>query len=199
MANFTDQNYYKGHLEIYKQYDDLTEESIYSSKNIIVSGLGTGLSYLFAGDGASSIINYNLTYYQLGVSGSQANLVSSTSELVGPLTIQEYGNSSLFRVLTQSTDGILKKNKVFGLILANNIRIKNDTTIQFQIVLDKTAGNKILRDNQRLPINEIGLFMKSPFDNSAEDIPILSAYRVFDNIFKSSTFNLIFRWDITKL
>ena len=42
-----------GHLQIYKIYKDGTEEKVFDDHNLITSGMGLGLSMLFAGQGSS--------------------------------------------------------------------------------------------------------------------------------------------------
>ena len=38
-----------GYLEVWKVYDDGTKELHFSDHNVITSGMGVGLAYLFAG------------------------------------------------------------------------------------------------------------------------------------------------------
>ena len=58
-----------GHLEIYKVYEDGTEEQVFSDPNTITSGMGVGLGLLYAGSGADDITNFQIRYFQLGVGG----------------------------------------------------------------------------------------------------------------------------------
>lgn len=196
---FHDFNDYRGSLEIWMEFvGNPTPSLFYSSENIVVSGMGTGLSYLFAGDGSNKVLDFVPTYFQLGVSGSGGLQVSSTYELGGELSLNEYGsNTSLFEELTQYANGYLKVERGFGK-LNSKVKIVDDVTVEYQILIDRFTANSILRGNRKLPINEIGLFMKNPLGNE-EDLPILIAYRSFDSILKSEHFSLIFKWAITKL
>ena len=67
-----------GHLEIYKIYEDGTEEKVFDDPNTITSGMGVGLGLLYAGSGASnsngtyngsSITDFQIRYFQLGTQG----------------------------------------------------------------------------------------------------------------------------------
>lgn len=49
-----------GHLEITKIYNDGRQEIVLDEKNMIVSGFGVGLSYLFSLSGSSKITDYQL-------------------------------------------------------------------------------------------------------------------------------------------
>ena len=195
---FSEINHYKGELKIFKEEEGV-ETLLYSSKNIVVSGMGVALSRVFGGDGSTKITDYIIGYYQLGVSGSNTLVASSTSELGGELTFKEYGsNDTLIKVLDQYSNNYLKKNRSFGIIFNNSIKIVDDNTVEYQIIVDKFTANKIIRGNRKKPINEIGLFIKNPLGFS-NDVPILVAYRNFDSILKSESFSLIFKWAITKL
>ena len=58
-----------GHLEICKVYADGKEETVFSDANTITSGMGVGLGLLYAGSGATNITDFQIRYFQLGVSG----------------------------------------------------------------------------------------------------------------------------------
>ena len=53
MKNFTEELGINGHLTIIKKMSTGEEEILLDDSNIIVSGMGVGLSYLFAASGAS--------------------------------------------------------------------------------------------------------------------------------------------------
>lgn len=198
MLKFKEKNEYRGELTIFK-IEDGVETLIYSSPNIVVSGMGTGISRLFALDGSEKTLDYTIKYYQLGVSGSPLSAIVSTYELGGDLTEKEYGvNTTLIKNLNQYSNRNYKVDRAFGVLFNNNIKIINDTTVEYQIIVDRFTANKIIRDNKQVPLNEIGLFLKNPF-NFEPDIPILVAYRNFDPILKSENFSLLFKWAITKL
>ena len=69
MMNFMEEVGITGHLTIVKKYKDGEEEVVFDDHNIIVSGLGVGLSYLFTGSGSNTIVDYQIERFQLGVSG----------------------------------------------------------------------------------------------------------------------------------
>ena len=48
-----------GHLEVWKIFEDGEEELHFEEKNVITSGMGVGLSYLFAGSGGSQISEFS--------------------------------------------------------------------------------------------------------------------------------------------
>ena len=195
---FYEKNEYRGHLEIFKDFGE-GPQLVYSTKNIVVSGMGTGISRLFVGDGSTETLDYAIKYYQLGVSGSLEKAVTSSVEVEGSLTDKEYGvNVSVIKKYNQIANNNILIDRYFGLIFNNNIKILNESTVEYQIVVDRYTANKIIRDKKQLPLNEIGLFLKNPY-NYDKDTPILVAYRNFDPILKSDNFSLIFKWSITKL
>ena len=69
MKNFTEELGINGHLTIIKQYNDGQEEVVFDDHNIIVSGMGVGLSYMFTGSGSNSVLDYQIDRFQVGVSG----------------------------------------------------------------------------------------------------------------------------------
>ena len=69
MKNFIEEVGITGHLTISKQDKESGEEEVlFDDHNIIVSGMGVGLSYLFTGSGSNSIVDYQIDRYQLGTS-----------------------------------------------------------------------------------------------------------------------------------
>lgn len=82
-----------GHLQIIKKYKDPErgQEIVLDDANIIVSGMGVGLSFLFTGSGSDSILDYQIDRFQVGVSGPPAGGVTSAIyELSGALSGSEY-------------------------------------------------------------------------------------------------------------
>ena len=49
-----------GHLEIYKVYNDGTEEKVFDEANTITSGMGVGLGMLYAGTGSNNITDFQI-------------------------------------------------------------------------------------------------------------------------------------------
>ncbi len=68
MRNFTEELGINGHLTIIKKFKDGTEETIFDDHNIIVSGMGVGLSYMFNGSGSNTVLDYQIERFQLGTS-----------------------------------------------------------------------------------------------------------------------------------
>jgi len=218
MHNFVEEMGITGHLEIEKVYDDGTSEIVFDDHNIIVSGMGVGLSLLFTLSGStfdegsgihkSSITDYQLDRFQVGVSGTSVNEVSSTYSLSGALSSTEEYVGTAGDIITASSTQIKHDedftNQVFGIIPFKQVTRINDTSVRYTIVLDKESGNDITRDSTdaggtagvtSVPLNEIGLFMKNP-TGAATDRSILCAYRVFSDITKTNDFALVFRWTI---
>ena len=75
-----------GHLKIIKVFNDGSEEVYFDDSNIIVSGMGVALSYLFAGSGSTTITDYHIDKFQLGVSGTSSLQTSTTYVLSGALS-----------------------------------------------------------------------------------------------------------------
>jgi len=193
MKNFIEQMGITGHLQIAKSYSDGSEDIIFDDHNIIVSGMGVGLSYMFTASGSLSVLDYQIDRFQVGVSGGSELEVSSTAALSGALTsISEYGtNSNLFlEQTTQIVNGIDQSNKIFALIPQSKITKINDNSVRYTLVLDEDACNNLIN-----PLNEVGLFMKNP-TGSPINKSILVAYRSFTDLAKTDDFSLIFRWTI---
>lgn len=192
MLHFFSENKIKGHLEIYKRFNDGTEIKVHDDHNTIVSGMSVGLSYLFGGVGSQRISDYHLDRFQVGVSGAQALEVSSTYQLSSPLaTAGAYGTNRTLNVVsgTQIVNGVLTANRVFALIPESHATRVTSDSVRYTIVLDEnTVTNGV-------DLNEIGLFMRNP-SGGASTASILVAYKYFSPITKTSDFSLIFRWTI---
>ena len=200
MKNFIDDIGITGHLTIHKQYSDGQEELVFDDHNIIVSGMGTGLSYMFNGSGSNSVLDYQIDRFQIGVSGPPTGgVVSSIYQLSGDLTsIAEYGTGSNLYIedASQIKGNTIATNKFFALIPANKITRIGDSSVRYTLVVDEEACNDLTRDSNDMNINEIGLFMKNPTGNTGTNRSILVAYRTFSNIRKTNDFSLIFRWTL---
>jgi hypothetical protein len=187
-----------GHLTISKQYPSGEEEVVFDDHNIIVAGMGVGLSYLFAASGSTSILDYQIDRFQVGVSGSAAFELSSTQQLVGPLSSTvEYGSGAnlYLQSTTQLVGASEVANRIFALIPAYKIPRIGETSVRYTFTLDEGAANNLTRVGQQINLNEVGLFMKNP-TGGAINKSILVAYRYFSNIYKTSDFSLVFRWTI---
>ena len=197
MKNFTEELGINGHLTIIKQYTDGQEEVVFDDHNIIVSGMGVGLTYMFTGSGSNSVLDYQVDRFQVGVSGPPTGgATSAIYQLSGACTEAEYGaGSNLFiAVKDQITNSTLTSNAA-ALIPANKITKISDASVRYTLVVDEEACNSISRNSNDMNINEVGLLMKNPTGNTA-DQPLLVAYRTFSNIRKTNDFSLIFRWTL---
>ena len=198
MKNFAEDMGITGHLNIVRRWNDGQEEVLLDDSNIIVSGMGVGLSYLFTGSGSDSILDYQIDRFQVGVSGPpDGGVTSGIYELSGQLTEAEYGaGSNLFiQVADQLTNGSITSNRAFARTPKNKITRIGDSSVRYTLVLDEEACNDLSRSSEDLNINEIGMFMKNPTGNT-DDQSILVCYRTFSNIRKTSDFSLIFRWTL---
>ena len=96
----------RGELEIWKVFDDdRPDECVFDDHNIITSGLGISLAYLYAGQGASSVLNYQINQFQIG-SGTQA-VDAGLQELDGPLLEAQYKSAGS---LLATEDRLFMKN-----------------------------------------------------------------------------------------
>tara|TARA_R100000951_G_scaffold105882_1_gene99976 strand:- start:558 stop:1163 length:606 start_codon:yes stop_codon:yes gene_type:complete len=199
MKNFTEELGINGHLTIIKKMSTGEEEILLDDSNIIVSGMGVGLSYLFTASGSNSILDYQIEKFQIGVSGPPAGGVTSgINELSGSLTsIDEYGTGSNLALFegTQIVGEGIQTGRVFAAIPASKMTRISKNSVRYTLVVDEEAANDIQRDGLDAGINEIGMFMKNP-TGSVDDKPILVCYRTFSDIVKTNDFSLIFRWTI---
>ena len=181
----------EGHLQVVKLYSDGTEEIVFDDHNIIVSGMGFGLSRMFSAGGSDNLLDYQIDRFQIGVSGSEELEVSSTTQLAGALTtLNEYGlNSNLIlESATQIVNGVDFNNKIFAKIPKSKIDKIDSNAAKYTLVLDQDSCND-------KTLNEVGLFMKNP-TGAPQNKSILVAYRSFSDIVKTSDFSLIFRWTL---
>lgn len=181
----------KGFLEIVRIWNDGQEETIFSEKNTIVSGMGVGLSYLFAASGSNSIKSFQIGKFQVGTS-SHTVYGPSTVQLASALTPLQYGTNPDVTVCTlnQVVNGNLVTTVGYGSIPFNLIRRVDKTSVQFGLLLGPNTANLAT------PLQEVGLFMNNPFGFSPE-APILVAYKVFSPVEKTEQFSLLFKWTIT--
>ena len=202
MKNFTEELGINGHLTIIKKFTDGQEEVVFDDHNIIVSGMGVGLSYMFNGSGSNTVLDYQIDRFQLGVSGKDGTTpdasieTSATYGLSGPFSsIAQYGTGSNLYIedATQIKNSTNVLNQFFALIPANKITRVSDSSVRYTLIVDEETGNDL---DSNLNLNEVGLFMKNPRGDSSPNASLLTAYRVFNNVRKTSDFSLIFRWTI---
>lgn len=192
--SFTENLNMKGHLTISKIANG-EEEILFDEKNVIVSGFGVGMAYLFSKLGSTNIADYQIDRFQLGVSGNTGAQVSSTFQLSSALTsVDQYTTTGLDSNLFAFTGTQIKNGanstSVFCRIPFTKVTKIDDRSVRYTIFLDEDSCNSLL------PLNEIGLFMKNP-RGDATDSSILVAYRYFTSIQKTSDFGLMFRWTIS--
>ncbi len=182
-----------GHLEVIKVYSDGREEIHWSEKNVITSGMGVGLAYLFArlAPASSNILDYQIRYFQLGVSGS-SNYGTSTYELTSAIPVSYLSASPdlIFQSHTQLKNGAPVANQPFIYISPANVYKASPTTVRFHLIIPQNCLN-----NVGVPINEVGLFMKNPTGQNPFQ-SILVAYKYFSSVFKTDDYALLFRWTI---
>ena len=201
----------KGYLEIWKVFDDGSKEIHWSDNNVITSGIGVGLSMMFAASGSSSIKDYQIGYFQVGTSGDLDYYNSSFYELSGPLASSvDYGvltspvpattnESSPDNDTITQTDVVdlypLKNGSIsvteepFVKIRYSNVHRVSKNSVRYTLVL---APRSVTRSDK---LSEVGLFMRNPL-GAEEDSPILVAYRPFTPIQKTDAFTLVFLWTI---
>ena len=201
--NFIDDLGIKGHLEIVKSYSDGVEETVFDDHNIIVSGMGLGLSQMFSLSGPGSILEYQIDRFQVGISGSTAQETVSTSFLASPLSsLEEYGTQARLVTVSgyQATDPNTSIGpKWFGYIPSHKVSRIGSNSVRYTLSLDADAANDLQRNGQEVSLNEVGLFMKNPMGDkfgNGTDTSVLVAYRYFSPIAKTSDFALIFRWTL---
>lgn len=199
MKKFTEDMGINGHLTIIKRFNDGQEETLFDDHNIIVSGMGVGLSYLFTGSGSDTILDYQIDRFQVGVSGDVSLETSTTYQLSSALSsLDEYGTGTDLYIAhgPQLTNGSLSTNRVYAMIPKSKITRIGDTSVRYSLILDEDTANDLTGAyGETVYINEIGMLMKNP-TGSAVDRPILVCYRNFSDIRKTSDFSLIFRWTI---
>ena len=200
--NFFEELQPKGHLQIVKLFPTGDEEILLDEKNVIVSGFGVGLSYLFTLSGSNKITDYQLDRFQFGVCATQT-VSSSVFKLDYPISsIAHYGTDTKLLLLSsiQVRNGVNFPNQVFGIIPHKNVTRISSNTVRYTIVLDEKTlndlGNYGYPGGTDAALREIGLFMKNP-RGDASTASFLSAYKQFSSIKKTSEFSLVFRWSLS--
>tara|TARA_R110000868_G_scaffold13711_6_gene63605 strand:- start:320 stop:931 length:612 start_codon:yes stop_codon:yes gene_type:complete len=191
----------KGHLTISKLYPTGKEEIVFDDHNIIVSGMGVALAHMFALSGSTSILDYQIDRFQLGVSGSSPVEVSTTTALISPLSsMTEYAGTG-GNILTTSgyqirNNAVVATPVYYGLIPQHNITRIDDNTVRYTILVDQDSCNNLSRGSDPGYLSEIGLFIKNIKSNNPA-ASILVAYRAYSYIRKTTDFALVFRWSIS--
>ena len=199
MRNFIDDLGITGHLTIIKRHKNGEEEIVFDDHNIIVSGMGVGLSYLFTASGSNTILDYQIDRFQLGVSGPPTGgVVSSIYEISGALgNVYGAGSNLFIEKCTQIKPLTDAQNQYFALIPANKVTKIGDSSVRYTLVVDEEACNNLQGAfSEDTYLSEVGLFIKNPRGDAGTNASILVAYRTFSIIRKTSDFSLIFRWTI---
>tara|TARA_R100000008_G_C3542791_1_gene145762 strand:- start:190 stop:759 length:570 start_codon:yes stop_codon:yes gene_type:complete len=181
-----------GNLEIWKIYEDGTEELHFEEHNVITSGMGVGLAHLFSGSGAGSINDFQVLNFQVGSGGTTTDYGVSTFQLKTPVSRSDYlttGSTLLTENLYTIKNGSVATSSTLVRIPYSNIQKVTNTAVRFNLVVDQ---NSLVNKS----INEVGLFMRNPRGNNPPN-PILVAYRPFTSLTKTSTFALILKWTIS--
>lgn len=199
--NFLEELDIHGHLTISKVYPNKTEEVIFDDHNIIVSGMGVALAHMFALSGSTSILDYQIDRFQIGVSGATANEIINTNKLTGPLSsITEYVGTAGDILVTSGYqiqgNAVVSQQNWYGNIPQQNVTRVDENTVRYTIFLDQDSCNDLTRDGNSASLNEIGLFVKN-IKSGSPVAPILVAYRYFSNVRKTSDFALVFRWSLS--
>jgi len=184
-----------GHLEIIKIYPDGKREKVFDDQNVITSGMGVGLAMLFAGQGSSTVEDFQIRFFQVG-SGAPASYDYKQFKLEGPsLNLEDYGSevySSSHKRMepdgSPSTD-----SEIFALIPDHVIKKSSPTSVVFNLFLP-------LDSSWDEDLNEIGLFMSNPLAaliSGKSRRSAMVAYRTFTSINKSTEFSLLFKWKLS--
>tara|TARA_R110000824_G_scaffold42620_1_gene125319 strand:- start:421 stop:1026 length:606 start_codon:yes stop_codon:yes gene_type:complete len=188
-----------GHLEIWKHFSDGSKELHWEDQNVICSGMGATLAEMFDASYTAEVSNFQIPYFKVGVSGSEALQLSSTGDVSGELTQTQYGTGNLaVSVHNTIQNGAATTNDAFGVIPYPFIKRVTDTKCMWQIVLDEQTAN--VAETPYGPggaeaLNEIGLYSQNPYLQTTHG-SLLCAYRYFKPVYKTDAFILVFRWTI---
>ena len=184
-----------GHLEIIKVFKDGTEEKVYDDHNVITSGMGVGLAMLFAGQGDSSVEDFQIRWFQAG-SGAPASYADYTQyKLEGYMEdLTEYGANLITnehkRMEPDGTPSTSNENFIF--IPDNVIKKSSQNSITYVLYLPEDVEFEY-------ELDEIGLFMSNPLasiiQGQAKRSPLV-AYRTFNTLKKTDQFSLVFKWKL---
>jgi len=184
-----------GHLEIFKVYKDGTEEKVFDDHNVITSGMGVGLAMLFAGQGDSSVEDFQIRWFQVG-SGAPASYDFTQYKLGQYMnTLAEYGNNIIIsgHKRMEPPGGASTANETFILIPDNVIKKSSQSSVTYVLYLPEDAEFE-------KELNEIGLFMSNPLSalisGQARRSPLV-AYKTFNSIKKTNQFSLVFKWKLS--
>ena len=182
-----------GHIEVWKHFPDGTRELHYEDKNVICSGMGANLSEMFDAPPTANVEEYQLTYFKIGIGGSEGLQVSTTNDLGSPLAQDEYGNGLIDidvhnLVANGAVNSAAGGTTTFAVVPHAYIKRITNTKCMWQLVIDEQSANGS-------ELDEVGLFCKNPYRTTPEG-SLLCAYRYFTPIAKTDSFILVIRWTI---
>ena len=114
--------------------------------------------------------------------------MSSTGNLVTPLTAAQYGTAN-FEVSNHDLSSGTPAVQDFGIIPFPYIKKVSPTRVMYQIFVGENACNGH-------EIDEIGLFSRNPNVSTPTEGSYLCAYRFFTALAKQDSFSVLFRWTI---
>lgn len=182
-----------GHIEVWKHFPDGTRELHYEDKNVICSGMGANLSEMFDAPPTANVEEYQLTYFKIGIGGSEGLQVSTTNDLGSPLAQDAYGNGLIDidvhnLVANGAVNSAAGGTTTFAVVPHAYIKRITNTKCMWQLVIDEQSANGS-------ELDEVGLFCKNPYRTTPEG-SLLCAYRYFTPIAKTDSFILVIRWTI---
>ena len=192
----------QGFLEIF----DATQtppKIVFSGSNIITKGMGYALANLFTEQEDQEISNFQIGYFQIGVSSVGFEPYSASAnfyQLSSGITKAQYGTNLDSEVKTLSSLGSTKfitLSSITGISPSAFVAIDNSkltkgvqTSNKYKIYLDKNMAVGV-------SATEFGLFIKNPNVNYRIDKPMLAAYKKLNApLVKSSENEFIFQWTI---
>jgi hypothetical protein len=192
----------QGFLEIF----DATQtppKIVFSGSNIITKGMGYALANLFTEQEDQEVSNFQIGYFQIGVSSVGFEPYSASSsfyQLSSGITKAQYGTNLDSEVKTLSSLGSTKFVTLSSInLIAPSAFVSIDnsklskgvqTSNKYKIYLDKNMAVGV-------SATEFGLFIKNPNVNYKIDKPMLAAYKKLNTpLVKSSENEFIFQWTI---
>jgi len=188
----------KGFLTIIKKYTDGREEVVLKDHNMIVSGMGVGLSDMLVAPDEASVNNFQIDRFQLGVSGNLSEvLTSSIHQLRGPLeNATDYGLGTNLEIeLSEQIVNNSLKILPAAKIPKGKVNKVGNNKVRYTLMIDEEACNNLVVNGNEASLNEIGMLIKNPTLNDT-DRPILVCYKNFNPVRKTNDFSLVFRWTI---
>lgn len=192
MDRLLDNTTASGNLEIWKKYNDGSQELVFSDHNTIVSGFGASMMSLFGGMYSNDIRDYQIKYFQVGT--NQVTPVDrSVVQLSAPLTSSQYDPSALANLVISSVNIRLNDISTTTQDIVempwHHVRRVTPTSVLYTLVLDSQAANDVT-------LKEAGLFVRSPFSIGGVPTPVLATYKKYPAIIKKREFSLIYKWTL---